>query len=148
MSDSEKVINLVSSLTKVSNEILSTMLPLMQTIVDHDNEFVDEITYSTKIEDKKEINLWLQEFTSSLIINADNTKRESAKFLKSYEKGPDFLDKNIKEYPFLAEVWFGDIYDGKEELEAFQSLLEELNSELSEADEDFIIKKAIKHFST
>jgi len=89
----------------------------------------------------------LQEFSVSLISNAENVKKEASSFTKSYEQGYDVLDKNIKQYPFLAEVWFGDVYDGKEESFAFETLLEELKTELSEADEDFIIKKAITHFS-
>jgi hypothetical protein len=147
MSDSEKVVKLVSSLTAISNEILIKMLPIMQSLVDDDNDFVDEIVYSTDMKDKKFVNTWLQEFSVSLISNAENVKKEAGSFTKSYEQGSDVLDKNIKQYPFLAEVWFGDVYDGKEELSAFETLLEELKTESKEADEDFIIKKAIAHFS-
>jgi hypothetical protein len=147
MSDSEKVVKLVSSLTAISNEILVKMLPIMQSLVEDDNDFVDEIVYSTDMKDKKFVNTWLQEFSVSLISNAENVKKEASSFTKSYEQGSDVLDKNIKQYPFLAEVWFGDVYDGKEELVAFETLLEELKTELSEADEDVIIKKAIVHFS-
>lgn len=147
MSDSEKVVKLVSSLTAISNEILVKMLPIMQSLVEDDNDFVDEIVYSTDMKDKKFVNTWLQEFSVALISNAENVKKEASLFTKSYEQGSDVLDKNIKQYPFLAEVWFGDVYDGKEELSAFETLLDELKMESKEADEDFIIKKAIAHFS-
>lgn len=147
MSDSEKVIKLMLSLTDISNEILVKMLPIMQSLVEDDNDFVDEIVYSTDMKDKKFVNTWLQEFAVALISNAENVKKEESSFTKSYEQGPDILDKNIKQYPFLAEVWFGDVYDGKEELSSFETLLDELKTESKEADEDFIIKKAIAHFS-
>jgi hypothetical protein len=147
MSDSEKVVKLIQLLTIISNEILAKMLPIMQILVDDDNDFVDEIVYSTDMKDKKFVNTWLQEFSMAFISGAENVKKEASSFTKSYEQGSDVLDKNIKQYPFLADVWFGDIYDGKEELSAFETLLEELKTELSEADEDFIIKKAITHFS-
>jgi len=150
MSDAENVPNLVKSLTLVSNNILVKMVPIMQNLVDPDNDIVEEIVYSTKIEDKAKVNTWLQNQTVFLIENSEKVKREADKFLKSYKEDSvdhDLLYKNVKQYPFLAEVWFGDNYDGKEGVEALQTLLAELKSELDNSDEDNLIETGIRHFS-
>lgn len=150
MSDAENVQNLVKSLTIVSNNILVKMVPIMQNLVDPDNDIVEEIVYSTKIEDKAKVNTWLQNQTVFLIENSEKVKREADKFLKSYKEDSadhDLLYKNVKQYPFLAEVWFGDNYDGKEGVEALQTLLAELKSELDNSNEDDLIETGIRHFS-
>jgi len=144
----EKLNDLIAELIDVSDKILSKMVPIMKNLLEPDNDYVEEISYSTKIQDKEILNLWLQQQTVSSVSNAENVKKEAVNFLKSYKKDPDeTLYKNVKQYPFLAEVWFGDNYDGKEGVEALKYLLEELKTDLACSDEDFYIEKAISHFS-
>jgi hypothetical protein len=148
MSDAENVPDLVKSLTLVSNNILVKLVPIMQKLVDPDNDLTDEVAYSANIEDHEKVNAWLQGQTISLIDNSERVKKEACKFLESYKKDSDeLLYKNVKQYPFLAEVWFGDNYDGVEGIEAFQTLLKDLKSELAMVDEDKLIESATSYFS-
>jgi hypothetical protein len=148
MSDAENVPDLVKSLTLVSNNILVKMIPIMQKLIDADNDLTEEVAYSANIEDHAKVNAWLQERTISLIDNSERVKKEAGKFLEFYKKDSDeSLYKNVKHYPFLAEVWFGDNYDGVEGIEAFQTLLKDLKSELEMVDEDKLIENATSYFS-
>lgn len=146
--ETDVVKSLMNSLVDTSNAILIKIFPIMQKLVNPDNEFVDEIIYSTQIQDNIKVNEWLQNQTILLIFNSEHIRKEANIFINSYEKGSDdLLYKNSKQYPFLSEVWFGDNYDGKEGTEALQNLMVDLKKDLDSANDYNLIERAVLHFS-
>ncbi len=139
--------SVLKSLKESSALLIKNLLPIMNEITEKNNDLVGEIEYRTEC-DKKDITKWLEEKTILLSEDAEKIVKEVDKFAENYTKGPEVLEKNSKEYPFLAEVWFGDIYNGKEELEALKLLLKDIEKDLKEVDDDHLIKVCAKHFSS
>ena len=96
-------------------KILEVMVPIMQDLADEESETIKEIKFCCKAEDTVE---WLQEQTLEAVSEAQSANSEIDQFIKVYTSGIDNVEKHAKEFPFLASVWFGDVYDGKEEIEA------------------------------
>lgn len=145
----ERLTNLVetlSSLKEVSNAILSNMLPIMEEIAQDDNDATDEVVNRADV-DKKDVDEYLQATTLEIITDAEIVKKEIDAFAEAAGEGKGEMEAKIASYPFLADVWYGDLYDGKEGIDALQSLLADLKSEQAKTTEDWIIENAIAHFT-
>lgn len=148
-SATEKLDELNSALKELklkSTDLIVTMLPIMQEITEKDSDIVDEISYTTKAE-KKEIITWLEKRMMHMTEDAEKVIKEIDVFTENLLKGQKELEKNSEEYPFLAEVWYGDIYNGKDEKEALLLLTKDINKYLKDANEDSIIKSGVKYFA-
>lgn len=146
--DSQKNIKSVvifHSLKTKSKEIVSKMVPIMEQLLEEENEIVDEVEYVVQLP-RATLLAWLQQYALSLIADAEHVKNEIETFEKYYALGPEKLEKEMQKYPFLACVWYGDTYDGKDEFEALIFLLKNLSEESSNLDENHLIDSAISHF--
>jgi hypothetical protein len=143
----ESLASILSLLTKTSTSILTNALPLMKMLVDDGNDLCDEIIHNLQLPDDKisVVNKWLQNYVEELISTAKSLRPEIAKFQSSWQKGDEALDKNMKDYPILAEAWYGDTYNNNEGIPAFELLLKELESDLSNLTENKIIERACKY---
>src|SRR5579862_4570881 len=138
-----------------SEELLTKMLPIMEILVDTENEISKEIIYNLTTKKKDKITLimvteWAQEKTSTIINDAEVVKSEIDNFAKTINSGGSSsksLKKNMEEYPFLAEVWFGDVYDDKIGIDALKELLDGIIENIDKADEDSIIQEGTDHFN-
>lgn len=144
----------IKKLKLKSDELLTKMLPIMHKLVDSDNEISNEIIYNlTKKNDKITLVIvteWAQKRTSDIISDAEAVKKEIDNFAKTIASGGNgnkSIKKNIDGYPFLAEVWLGDVYSDKTGVTALQQLLDDIIENINNADEDVIIAKGTKHFN-
>lgn len=147
MTNMERLSTLVKTLTslkKVSIDIISNMVPIMSEIAESGSEIIGEISDRTGA-DVTVVEEYVQSLTLEIISDAEKVKAQIDAFALATESGPDNVDAKISSYPFLAEVWFGDIYE-KDGIEALQILLGELKSELSKTTDDWIIEHASNHF--
>ena len=104
--------------------ILELMLPIMTDLADENSEIVKEIKFCCKPEDAVE---WLQEQTLEAVGEAQSVNSEIDKFIKAYASND--IEKHTKEFPYMASIWFGDVYDGKEEIEAINELIKEFKAQ-------------------
>jgi hypothetical protein len=132
-------------LKKLSIQLLTDMLSIMKVLVDDENDISEEIVHNLELSSDKlsEVNEWLQNHCENLISTAKSVKNEADKFASAYTEGDEVLEKKIKEYPILAEVWYGDTY-GKGEVEGLDLLIKELENDILNADENKIIEIACK----
>jgi hypothetical protein len=141
----ENISDKIATLKKISIRLLTDMLSIMKVIVDDENDISEEIMHNLELPSNKlmEVNGWLQNYCDNLIVTAKNVKNEVDKFASAYAEGDEVLDKKIKEYPVLAEVWYGDTY-GKGGVEGLDLLIKELEEDLLNVDENKIIEIACK----
>ena len=131
--------------------ILSVVVPVMQQLQEDNNEIVDEVVYccgtSTEKLDKTKVNKWLQKKSLELVAEPQKISNEIDAFIKVYLTGTDNLEKHMKEYGVLAEVWFGDTYDGKEGISSIKELLKDMVTEFEKISKsDFFVKLGTDRF--
>jgi hypothetical protein len=145
MEDRVNISDKIITLKKISIRLLTDMLSIMKVLVDDENDISEEIMHNLELPPDKlrEVNGWLQNYCDNLIVTAKSVKNEVDIFASAYTKGDEVLDKEIKEYPVLAEVWYGDTY-GKGGVEGLDLLIKELESDLLNVDENKIIEIACK----
>ena len=131
--------------------LLEKTLPIMEDLTETDNDIVEEIVYCCNNGDKAPtadvINKWLQEQTLELVSDASKVNGEIDKFIEAYQKDKGEMDKQAKDYPFLAKVWFGDIYDGSDEIECIKALIKDIESDIKNVSKsDYFVELGIDHF--
>lgn len=148
MASTEQLSILAKTLQKLktaSISLLNNMLPLMEVIDDENSSIIEEIKYRTDA-NESDILSWLHKTTLAMIDEAESTFKQIDDFAKVVTKGDKSVKKCQDKFPFLAEIWFGDTYDNKENVEALNELLNDLSENLENANEDYIIEIAVKHF--
>jgi hypothetical protein len=144
--ENEATNKLIGSIRLQTQIYLNSILPIMRELTKDDNYIVDEVAYIATVP-KTTVLEWLRNETLSLIKEAESVKNEIDLFHKALNKSEESLEKGIKNYPFLANIWYGDEYDGKEGNEALQILLSELKKDTENATDDKIIEMATTHFT-
>lgn len=136
----------MATIKKLAVNLCNIMLPIMKQLLENDNDFTDEIIHNLDMTKDKEaeVNLWLQNYCENLISEAVKYKNEVDKFHLAYKEGEETLEKNIREYPLLSEVWYGDTY-GESGVDGLDMLIKELEKDIRKADESKIIESACKH---
>ena len=127
---------------RLSYEIISTALPIMEELEKPDNELINEL-----LEKKPNINpeaamILLQQTSMLLVADAQIVNKEIESFSEAVIHGEDGLSEGETEYPFLLQVWYGDMYE-KLEIEGLQAFATDLQGQLSIMDEDKILKDTL-----
>jgi hypothetical protein len=120
------------------------MLPIMEELAEPENDIIDGILYMVKDADKNTTIEWIRTRSLLMIADAEKVNKEIDKFIESLDKGDEIIEKEMENYPFLAEVWYGDVYD-EQGIGAIKALLEEFNTLLLQTNDNYLIKKAIEH---
>ncbi len=143
-----EAIKIFKKLKTQAQSLLNEILPTMEELTKDDNYILDEVVHITQFEKEEQsvILEWMRDKTLSLIKEAECVKNEIDLFTKAYQKGEESIEKNMKKYPFLANVWYGDEYD-KEGLEGLEMLIKDLTMESENVSESKIIEMAVNHFS-
>lgn len=141
------LVGTLASLKKVSNVILKNMLPIMEEIAQEGSDIVDEVASRTEA-DENDVIEYLQSTTLNIITDAETVRKEIEKFAVAAGEGKSAIEASISTYPFLANIWYGDYFDGTEGVAAFQLLLKDLQTEESKTNEDWIIENAVSHFGS
>jgi hypothetical protein len=138
---------IVTSLKTDAKELIKEMLLIMEDISQKKSEIVSEVVHRTK-GDKTAIINWLEQKTVSIVEDSEKVIKEIDIFAENIIKGPKELEAESQKYPFLSEVWFGDMYNGKEGKNALKALHKEISKHLKEdANADAIIEAAVAQFS-
>ena len=137
-----ELVDVLSSLKKVSKQILKNMLPIMKELAIDNNYIVEEVSICSDapIDVATE---HLQATALNIISDAEIVKKEINAFAEIVELSQKDIKKNIQNYPFIAEVWFGDMFDGLEGIDALKKLLEDLKKDLAKTSDDWIIENAV-----
>lgn len=135
------------ALRDVSKSILGKMIPIMEDVVNVDGDIVSEVLHVAELEDADAVSEFLKNVTLQMIDDAAVIHKEVEIFGQYVAGGRSVLDANIAQFPFLAQVWYGDAYDGIDELQAIKKLLAELTTSESQATDDWMIQHATSHFT-
>jgi hypothetical protein len=134
-----------------ASSFVKCVLPTLQILENENNEIVEEIVYCVDRPEGEELKgddvlMWLRNECLQELKDARKIIKEKPKLLKALQKGKD-IDESIvsKDFPFLAKVWSGDLYDASE-LEALKVLSEELKTTKKSFSQRGIIEKGCKHF--
>ncbi len=114
----------------------------MEELEKPDNELINEL-----LEKKPNINpeaamILLQQTSMLLVADAQIVNKEIESFSEAVIHGEDGLSEGETEYPFLLQVWYGDMYE-KLEIEGLQAFATDLQGQLSIMDEDKILKDTL-----
>lgn len=144
MQEVSKLSKCVKAIQLLSNKIRKRMLEVMSSLVSEDNDYVDDFIerFSLESPDKKEINVALQQVSLELVKDAEVIYREMPFFSKHLIDPHTYTDSD--DYPFLHEVWCGDIY-GDCGLAGLLELKKEMKQHLVNANSDeYILDEAQK----
>jgi len=143
MDDLAVLVETLSEIRRISNDILEKMLPIMEQITEDDNDIVGEVIHDAEIEENEAVE-YLEQITLEIISDSESIRKEMDSFAKYVVEGKKELADNISNYPFFANIWYGDAYDGFEGVSALQMLLKELKEDQTKTNEDWIIENSVK----
>ncbi len=133
-------------LKKSSIELLQKMLVIMNEDVLEDSNMVEEIVEQCGNEiDQKQVVAWLESKTLFMISDAEKVYKQIDAFSKVVTTDPDKINDSSSDYPYLTEVWSGDIYD-VDGIVGLQRLSKDIEKTIPKATEDYLIKSARKYF--
>ena len=135
--------NILNAVEKYSRGIISKAVPIMKDLETSEPDLVEEVMEYVKDANNQKVLKVLQDICLDLVEDSEKIVREIESFSDSVVQGEEAIDEGEDEYPFLMEVWCGDIYE-KEKLAGLKELANDLKEQLSEVDEDKIVEKAIK----
>jgi hypothetical protein len=125
------------------------MLPIMQSL-SQKKEIVEEVLRLLANEGgsvtSDKIERYLRAKTLNIIDDSEKIIKEFDNFTSAVSNGKADIERNIKLYPFLAEVWYGDVFDGKEGIDALQHLIFKLEDDLNKIDHERFIQEAVNKF--
>lgn len=134
----EDVRKLVSEIKTVSSKIIRRAIPMMEDIEDDDGEYVQMFMDEYPDLKHEKIKNVLQDITTAWVADAEKTRLEIDTFIIF---DGDQIKTNEGCSDFFAQIWAGDVYD-KEGTEALQSLLEDLQTQLSLVTEQYLLDEA------
>lgn len=132
----------LNSIEEYSREILSNTIPIMKELENPDNDLVEEVMESVEGITKQKALKTLRYICLDLVEDSEKVVSEIESFSDAVIQGEEAIDEGEEEYPFMMEVWCGDIYE-QEKLEGLKELALDLKEQLQEVDEDKIIEESI-----
>ena len=121
----ESTFSIMNELKKDDNDILYEFLtnnPHLKSDVDQARFYLREASF-TLLGDAREVIDQIDKFTTHLLI------------------GDESLDSHHESYPFLYQVWRGDMYD-VDGLDGLKGLLKELKEQMTKCNVDYLIQHA------
>ena len=131
---------IIKDIKRVCNEIQAKSLPIMKILTEADNDITDEILDNIKFEVEVQVVLEeAQNITLSLISDSKIIKGHIDNFIVFTENGFELSSK----CELLYQAWTGDLYD-KSEIEGLNELKLDLEKQLQNISEEYIIEKTIE----
>ena len=124
-------------------EILRKALPILGDLEEKNNELVHDIQEDLPEVDKGMILEKLRCEALDMTKDAEITFAEIDSFSSNLVQGEDTLEEGWESYPFLMQVWRGDIYD-ESGLDALLLLYEDLGRQCDDIDDDTLIENVIQ----
>lgn len=127
MEDLVNLTNILTQIKKLCRDIIERTLNVMEDLKTADNDYVDDvIDRHPEVTPQKALAL-LRGAAESITYIPHLVVTQIDSFTKHLLQGDSILSENIGEYEYLAEVWYGDIYD-TEGIEGLKLLLSDLKS--------------------
>jgi len=142
-SDFKKLAKTLSKLEKVSKQIISTSLNIMEKLQENDNELLDDAMEDGNIDDdRKDGLLEIMRETSMKWTRDAKTVLDELPFFVVEDDGVYVVETESENCSFLSEVWNGDYYDQTGN-DGLNELLNDLNFQLEKITEENLIEKSL-----
>nr|QBK86571.1 MAG: uncharacterized protein LCMAC102_03660 [Marseillevirus LCMAC102] len=136
---------MLNTIKNLSTDIIEKSLPIMQELTKVNNDLLEELLEKDV---KADIAIeTLQNICLDLTKDAENVIENIELFSEAIIQGQDALDEGAEEYPFLLQVWYGDMYE-ESEIKGLELLAKDLKKQLKQIDEDKIIDKALSQLQS
>jgi len=147
MEDLSKLTNLLNDIGKESKKILQTSLPILKELANEDNDIVDSVIdeHDGYISSDQACD-FLRETTTQLTEDAQKVIREIDTFAKFLVRGETEFEEHEEDYPFLAQVWWGDTYP-EDKIGGLNFLLEDLRKCSEKMNTDYIIDRVLEQLN-
>jgi len=142
----QNLASVLSDIEKMSNKIVKNTLAILTDLADADSDMVEDVTESCSGISPEDILEKLREITIPLSSDAETILAEISSFSENIIQGDDILDDGGDDYPFLLQVWYGDIYE-KEELLGLKELYMDLEDQYEKITDSNIVILAIDSFA-
>ncbi len=137
----ELILGILDNIYDLSTNIIKTSLPILRDLRrDDENELVYEVTDVFENVTYDEVLESLRDEALRFTEDAETIQNEMKNFIGSISN--DNIDNNSKLFPFLYEVWCGDMY-GYSEYDGLSKLKEDLADQLKNIDEDVLVNNVI-----
>ncbi len=137
---------MLNTIKNLSNNIIEKSIPIMKELAEENNDLLEELLEKQDIDADVAIET-LQNICLDLTKDAESVIEEIEPFSDAIIQGQDALDEGEDEYPFLLQVWYGDMYE-ESEIEGLKVLAKDLKKQLKQVDEDKIIDKALSQLQS
>lgn len=141
----EDLASSVRKLKKVALELVKGCIPIMQEIEDRHSDILSDFIekYPPGTHTPETAQALLREVSLDLSRDARHVIDEIDAFEKFIMKGQSSLQQNAEKYPFLAEVWFGDVYNVSKTA-ALRKLTSDMKNTLDNLSEELFINEAFE----
>lgn len=140
----KELTSLLSSIKTLSTKIIKKAVPVMKDLENDSSELVQDVIddLGEKHPDEEDILERLRTSSLDRVADAEAVMREIESFAEAINQGEEALDRCQDQYPFLFEVWYGDIYESGG-IEGLKILRKNLTQQLSNTSEEKIIEDVI-----
>lgn len=144
----EENIKAITNLQTTALKLLRLTLPIMKDLNALNSDIVAEVLWRTKLDktNEEKITKFLQDKCLIIIDEAEKINKETQPFIESIKLNNDELEQNRDKYPFLLELWSGDMYDGEDGISALNKMNDELLELIKKANTDSLTKEATNYF--
>jgi len=131
---------ILKEIKKLSQLIIKTALPIMEDLIDDNNDFVEDVLEENNTLQPEEVANELRTLLEELTKDADAILPEINDFQNSLGNGT--IEENKEKFPHLYEIWSGDAF-GESEERGLNMLVKDLELCLADLDEDNIINNIL-----
>ncbi len=132
----------LNSIKLLANKFIGKIFPIMEEISENDSDIIDEMMERGKGLDEKTAMELIRKTILEKVEDSKNVANEIDAFMNAVVDGEKGIERDSEYYPFLWQVWCGDIYD----VDGISGLLElrkDLKYQLSNANEEKLIETAL-----
>ena len=138
----KKLNSVLEEIDKTSRKILKRALPIMKELEDIDSYLVDDYLDKTGGDNREEALERLQNISLQLISDSEIVQKEIVNFSESVIQGEEGLENQSDQFPFLLEVWCGDMY-GESDIDGLRLLSNDLKRQLLDVTDERLIEMAM-----
>jgi CHASE3 domain sensor protein len=143
MQDLENLVEVLKNIKKHATKIGLKLVDVMEEVNDISSDAVSEVVAVTECENSVAQTV-LQDLTIAFVDDAQKVLNEIDEFANASHTGA--VSHTSTTYPFLAEVWYGDVYDD-DGIKGLECLNKDLSDKLSNAKASYFIAQAIKQLT-
>lgn len=140
MEDLDRLKAVLKDITDICLNIKKETLMVMKNIKDEGEDLAKDIQEEKSHLDVSTILKMLQDNSLLFLEDATKVSEEIPAFSAAIANGKDIKQSKCL---FMKEVWFGDTYDGKTEIDGLLALKKDLEDQLEDIDLDTVMDRVI-----